>query len=155
MKLRFTGEWPPPGLWKQYPNWEPALEEEGEPDQDETTLRPAEEQQFVIEFGFTAGEVEQANGHRLPALLGMCDEVDAVTAFTSEAGGWSIRLLGEPARWVCIVEDWKPEAERSPSVSFEDTSVFPLLVRSLLPTRPTGKLIAFQIRADGTIAAAG
>lgn len=57
MKLRFTGEWPPPDLWKEYPNWEPALEEEGEPGQDETTLRPGEEQRFVIGFGFTAGEV--------------------------------------------------------------------------------------------------
>jgi hypothetical protein len=153
LKLRFTGEWPPPGLWKQYPNWESALEEEGEPGQDETTLRPSEEQRFVISFGFTAGEVEQANGQRLPALLSVCDEIDGVTAFTSETGGWSIQRLGRPARWVCTVEDWRPEAERAPSVSLEDPSVFPLRVRSLLPVRETGKLLEFTIRADGSIVA--
>lgn len=153
MKLRFTGEWPPPDLWKEYPNWEPALEEEGEPGQDETTLRPGEEQRFVIGFGFTAGEVEQANGQRLPALLSVCGEVDGVTAFTSEKGGWSIQRLGRPARWVCTIEDWLPEAERSPSVSLEDPSVFPLRVRSLLPARETGKALEFEIRADGSIAA--
>lgn len=155
MKLRFSGEWPPPDLWKQYPNWEPALEEEGEPDQDETTLRPSDEQRFVIDAGFTAGEVEQANRQRLPALLSMSGEVDGVTAFTSERGGWSIQRLGKPARWVCTIEDWLPEAERSPSVSLEDPLVFPLRVRTLLPARETGKPLEFLIRADGRIDVAG
>lgn len=153
MKLRFTGEWPPPALWRQYPNWESALEDEGEPGQDETTLRPSQEQRFVLEFGFTAGEVEQANGQRLPALLSMCDGIDGVTAFTSDHGGWSIQHLGKPARWVCTVEDWLPESERSPSVSLQDPAVFPLQVRSLLPLRETGKPLEFRILSDGNTAA--
>ena len=45
VRLRFTGEWPPPGVWLQYPNWEYALDEEGAPGHDETTLRPSDERQ--------------------------------------------------------------------------------------------------------------
>lgn len=142
-------------LWAQYPNWEYALDEEGEPDQDETTLRPSEEQQFVIEFGFTAADVEQANGRRLPALLAINDDADGLTAFTSDTGGWSVQRLGKPARWVCIVEDWLPEAARTPSVSFEDASVFPLLVRSRLPSRASGNPVQFAINSDGTVEDAG
>lgn len=155
MNLRFTGEWPPPHLWAQYPNWECALDEEGEPDQDETTLRPGEERQFVIEFGFTAADIEQADGHRLPALLAINGEADGLTVFTAETGGWSVQRLGKPARWVCIVEDWLPEGERAPSVSFEDASVFPLLVRSRLPSRESGKRVQFAINSDGTEEDAG
>lgn len=155
MKLRFTGEWPPPVLWAQFPNWEYALDEEGERDQDETTLRPCEERQFVIEFGFTAGDVEQANGGRLPALLAMNGDADGVTAFTSDTGGWSVERLGKPARWVCIVQEWLPEAERAPSVSFEDSTVFPLLFRSRLPRRQSGRPLEFVISSDGTAERAG
>ena len=145
MRLRFTGEWPPPRLWLQYPNWEYALDEEGAPDHDETTLRPSDERQFVIDYGFTAADVKQANGRRLPALLSLNGEVDGVTAFTSDEGGWSIRRVGKPSRWVCIVEDWRPESERAPSVSFEDPDVFPLLVRSRLPSRESGEPLQFEI----------
>jgi hypothetical protein len=45
--LRFTGEWPPQSLWSKYPNWEYALDEEDEPGQDETTLRPSENQSNI------------------------------------------------------------------------------------------------------------
>lgn len=155
LKLRFTGEWPPPDLWAQFPNWEYAFDEEGEPDQDETTLRPSDERQFVIEFGFTAADLEQANGRCVPALLAVNGDPDGLTAFTSDTGGWSVQRLGTPARWVCIVEDWLPKAERAPSVSFEDASVFPLLVRSRLPSRESGKPLQFAIRSDGTVGGAG
>jgi len=142
-------------LWARFPNWEYALDEEGEPGQDETTLRPGDERDFVIEFGFTAAEVEQANGHRMPALLSINGDVDGLTAFTSDTGGWSVRRLGNPAQWVCIDEDWLPEADRGPSVSFEDASVFPLHVRSHLPSRASGKPLQFAIRSDGTVEGAG
>ncbi len=47
MKLRFTGEWPPRSLWPERPNWEHALNEEGLPDHDETTLRPSPERETI------------------------------------------------------------------------------------------------------------
>jgi hypothetical protein len=68
--LRFTGEWPPVELWAEHPNWEYALDEEDVPGQDETTLRPAKDASVVgPDTAFTAGEVMQADGTRLPALI--------------------------------------------------------------------------------------
>src|SRR5262245_58348279 len=69
-KLRFTGEWPPQQYWSQFPNWENALDEEDEPAQDETTLRPAEEQTYIAEYtSFTTGNATLADGRTAPALI--------------------------------------------------------------------------------------
>src|SRR5262245_52114629 len=46
-RLRFTGENPPLSLWARFPNWQNAIEEETFPGQDETTLRPADNQQTI------------------------------------------------------------------------------------------------------------
>lgn len=153
MELRLTGEWPPRTLWAEYPNWEPALDEEGLPDQDESTLRPSGNQTEIGEdVAFTAGEAEQSDGLRLPALVELIDgSAVGVTVFTAEADGWSVRELGHPARWVCIVPDWNPEHDRSPSVSFDDLGVFPLLVRSRLALVKTGNPVQFKILPDGTL----
>jgi hypothetical protein len=45
--LRYTGDWPPPNVLSQYSNWVFAYDEEGEDDQDETTVRPEEQQSFI------------------------------------------------------------------------------------------------------------
>jgi hypothetical protein len=155
LRHRFTGAWPPPALWAQFPNWEHALDEEDVPDQDETTLRPASEQRFVIDYGFSAADVDLANGSRLPALLSMNGGVDGLTAFASDADGWSVTRLGVPPRWVCTVQDWLPEKQRSPSVTFSDPSVFPLRVRSRLPTKESGKPMDFTLSSDGDVSEAG
>jgi hypothetical protein len=155
LEHRFTGAWPPPALWSRFPNWEYALDEEDVPGQDETTLRPADQHEFMIEDGFTAADVELANGHRLPALLSVNGSVDGLTAFTSDADGWSIRLLGVPPRWVCVVEDWLPENERSPSVAFSDPGVFPLRVRSRLRAKESGEHLSFTLTPDGNMLESG
>jgi hypothetical protein len=46
-RLRFTGQNPPPELWREYPNWRNAYGEEGEEGQDETTLLPDEVQTHI------------------------------------------------------------------------------------------------------------
>lgn len=152
MKLRFTGEWPPQELWARYPNWEYALDEEDLPGQDETTLRPAADQTVVgDEVAFTAGEVEQANGVRLPALIGLQGGTPgSFTAFVSEADGWTVMHLGKPPSWTCIVQDWLPEEERSSHVSLADATVFPVVVRSRLPLAGGQRRLEFRIRPDGT-----
>lgn len=56
--LRFTGQNPPPELWRTYPNWLNAFEEEGEAGQDETTLVPHEVQTHIAPHtAFTAATV--------------------------------------------------------------------------------------------------
>jgi hypothetical protein len=152
-KLRFTGEWPPQDLWDRYPNWEYALDEEDVEGQDETTLRPAKEQKFLTEdLAFTAGEVLQANNLRLPAILELSEcRVVGVTAFTNPKDGWTVRALGNPPRWVCIVEDWLTEDERRPSVSFDQKEVFPIKVVSRLPAGPGLQPLNVRIASDGSI----
>jgi hypothetical protein len=45
-RLRYTGRFPPLRELR-FANWELALDEDGRPGQDETTLRPALEQRYV------------------------------------------------------------------------------------------------------------
>jgi hypothetical protein len=152
VKLRFTGEWPPQSLWERYPNWEYALDEEGELGQDETTLRPSEEQSRVSgNVAFTVGIVVRADGSRLPALLEMISgELSGINVFTSESDSWSVRLLGRPASWKCITNDWLPSEERGPVVSPDDTRVFPLHVESHLPLERSGARLAITIVPEGS-----
>ncbi len=79
-RLRFTGQAPPPGLLERYPNWQNAYEEEGMPEQDETTLRPADNQSTIDDIvSCTAGDAIFASGQRLPALLVvLCGELAVV-----------------------------------------------------------------------------
>jgi hypothetical protein len=152
-RLRFTGEWPPPSVWDRYPNWEHALDEESVDGQDETTLRPSSVQTIVDEdAAFTAGEVVQADGTKLPALIELLwRKPVGVSAFVTSRIAWNVRELGGPARWKCTVQDWLPEGERQPSVSFSDTSVFPLEVRFRLPHVMGSQPLRFVIRADGSM----
>ena len=148
---RFTGTWPPPSLWERYPNWETALDEEGLPGQDETTLRPSTEAEIVDPAAaFTAGDATQADGTQRPALI----ELDAgaplgVSVFLAPNTAWSVRLLGRPARWTSIIEDWLPVDQRQPSVSLRDLAVFPLEVRFRLPHVKGQLQLTFRILPEG------
>jgi hypothetical protein len=150
-KLRFTGEWPPIELWYKYPNWDYALGEEALPGQDSTTLKPADNQKSIGEYvAFTAGEVIQANGVTLPALIEtMSQNAVGVTGFLDEHDGWMVREIGQPPRWKCIVEDWLDEKDRGPSVSFDDKDVFPIIVRLKLPWQSGEAPEEFRITTDG------
>ena len=67
--LRFTGDFPPLDVLERFPNWENALDEEEVEGQDETTIRPTEEQHVLTpEVVFTAGVIIQADGTWLPAM---------------------------------------------------------------------------------------
>jgi hypothetical protein len=46
-RLQFTGENPPVRLWPRFPNRQNANQEEGLPGQDETTRRPADNQETI------------------------------------------------------------------------------------------------------------
>jgi hypothetical protein len=145
--LRFTGEWPPHQLWKAFPNWEYAFDEEELPGQDETTLRPSDNLESIDDdVVFTVGEITLSDGRSLPALLELLyGEIVGVTAFTSNANGWSVRLVGSPAKWTCVFEDWLPPEERSPYVTSDDSSVFPAFATSRLNCTATGSQLTCQI----------
>jgi hypothetical protein len=75
-RIRISGT-PPMELWRQYPLWEYCVGEEGEPGQDEGTLKPSKAKQWRSRFDMSAsfdlamvfGEAELADGRVLPAEL--------------------------------------------------------------------------------------
>ncbi len=150
-KLRFTGEWPPIRLWDEYPNWEFALGEEDDEFQDETTLKPDENQFFIGKYtAYTAGKVVQANGKTLPALIEIIHpNIAGVYGFINEQDCWMVREIGTPPKWTCIVYEWLNESDRGPTVSFDDKDVFPIIVKLKLPWKLGGIPDKFIINSNG------
>ncbi len=150
--MRFTGQWPTPTVWDEHPNWEYALNEGGVPGQDESTLRPAEENDIIgPDVAYTAGELTQADGRGLPALI----EMDhgrpvGIFAFVTRESVWAVRELGMPPRWQPVSPDWIPKQESQLAVSLDDSSVFPAVVRFKLPHNLGEDSRKFRIDADGT-----
>lgn len=151
-KLRFTGEWPPVIYWGEYPNWTYALDEEGVPGQDETTLKPSGQQTVIDEsVAYTTGIARLASGRELPALLEIIDsEVWGVDVFINEKTSWRIFYEISSNHWKCFIQDWLPPDQRMPSVSLGDRNVFPLTITSRLPKGNNGNKYQFVIKPDGT-----
>jgi len=149
MKLRFTGENPPLQYLEQFPNWSNAYDEEDEDDQDETTLKPHEEQHFIDDdVSFTAADLTFADGAKQVALLEVIACVPcAIDVYDKD--DFYLRNRNYPTeRWETMRQDWLPEDERRKEVSFDDASIFPLQVTSRL-SREKGEHIHFQIEANG------
>jgi hypothetical protein len=139
-RWRFTGENPPPELLVRYPNWEYALDEEEVEGQDETTLKPEEQQKVIGEFtAFTGGVATLADGRELPALIEtISGEVWGFQVYDSE-GVWRLTYEPNSKWWQPYVESWLPVEQRCHSVSLADERLFPLRVRSTLPRQATNK----------------
>jgi hypothetical protein len=139
--LRYTGQWPPPEVLKQFRNWQYALDEEGEEGQDETTIRPIEEQRIITsETDFTTAIATERNGTVRRAIIGInFGEVDSVNVFTDNESCWGI--INMPTGWEPV---WLPEEKRANGVSLDNADVFPLHVISDLPD-VNGKRIEFVV----------
>ena len=148
-RLRFTGANPPPNLWDRYPNWENAIDEEGEPDQDETTLRPSSNQRTIDDHvSFTAGEAVFADGRKVPALLILVSsELGWVDVYPdpSREETWMVCFDSPSSAWIAMNEDWFLNSTNSLRVPVEDDAVFPLNVKSRLPLKSTGNPISVVI----------
>ena len=149
MKLRFTGENPPLEYLEQFPNWSNAYDEEGDDDQDETTLKPHEQQNFIDDHvSFTTADLKTANGAKYVALLEVIAGVPcALDVYDNES--WILQNRNYPIdQWRSLREPWLPEDLKTKEILFDDTSIFPLQVRSRLP-RTNGENIHFQIEMNG------
>ena len=150
---RYTGACPPPDVIAQFPNWDYALDEEGKDGQDETTIRPEQEQSLITTAtGFTGAEVTLASGECLVGLADVgIDGVDGINVF--ENGDWWRVFFHRPTRrWRPLIEEWLPEAERRPSVSLDDARVFPLRFITRLPRARGAHPYHIEIRQDGSVA---
>lgn len=152
--VRITGDNPSPSLLEQYPNWENAFDEEDVEGQDETTLRPSEDQSVIGEFvSFTAATVWLNSGQQCPAIIELADHVDGVQFYLE--GKWYrivrwVARTGDFDRWEPYVEHWLPEEERdSPRFFLADTRFFPLRFESRLPHYRTSAHIRTTILSSG------
>lgn len=152
--LRITGDNPSPELLEQYPNWENALDEEGDDGQDETTLRPAEDQSVIGEYvPFTAGIAWLNDGRECAAILEMIDGISGLQFYLDghwyRVIRWSGRF-GEFERWEPFVQEWLPEDERAfAPFSLDDERFFPLRFVSRLPFHKTSSPIRARILPGG------
>jgi hypothetical protein len=141
--LRYTGCWPPVDILDEYPKWVLATDEEGEPDQDETTIKPENQQAFISdETDFSVAFVSLANGTTARGVLSFINgKVDAVDVFDGR-DWWRIR--SERGGWISFADTWVPAEQRRPSVSLSDENLFPAQVNSRLPGR-SGMAVTFTI----------
>lgn len=151
-RLRFTGDWPPPQYLKQYPNWGNAWDEEGEEDQDETTLKPSDEQRYIDdETAFTVAEATLADGKNCLAIIQVdCGDPQVIDVFEAESP-WRLSFSLPDQKWVPFVQSWLPLPQRMPSVSPDDPRIFPLRVISRLPKTSGGVPLDIQIEVGNVV----
>ena len=147
-RIRVTGDFPPLHYLDKYPNWENALDEEGIEGQDETTLRPAEDQSVITtDTSFTAGEIIFGNGRRFIAILEVpWGRLDAATAFENKHPAWYAFNSRVDKKWITCLADQLPKI-----VEVHDATIFPLSITSRLPSEITGKPHHIIVAADGTV----
>lgn len=139
--VRYTGENPPENVLLKFPNWIQALDEEGVEGQDETTMKP-DENQKVISVGtqHTAADVSIYSGKNCAALLSL--EKGRVESVTVYDGMWSVKIEGDK---------WQPEKWAHDTRYHGNTTDFPITVKSRLPYVRTRCPIEFQLFPDGSI----
>jgi hypothetical protein len=151
--LRFTGANPPVSLWPRYPNWQNAYDEEGLPDQDETTLRPADNQESIDDdVSFTAGDAVLANGESVPAMLGVLSgKLEWVYVYPDPSldDCWVLSFDVPSQRWVAMNEDWFLQSAGIIRAPVNDASIFPIRVTSRLVLQHTGEKIEIEIEDPG------
>lgn len=148
---RYTGDLPPIEVIDEFPNWEFALDEEGEPGQDETTIRPEAEQTFITEWtGFTAADAWLASGKKFTAMVRLdYGQVSDVYVFQPPEG-WKVDFDDSSDKWLPFVQHWLPEEKRMRSVKLSDRSVFPLRIATRLPMGQEGRPWRAIIQPDGS-----
>lgn len=132
--LRYTGCWPPVEILEKYPNWVFALDEEGEPDQDEATIKPESQQTFISdETDFSVATVTLANGMITPGILTfLSGKIDNIAVFNGH-DWWQLQADQSQKHWSPVVDTSLPQEQRGPIVSPSDPLLFPARVSSCLP----------------------
>jgi hypothetical protein len=141
-----TGRRPSAAQLRKWPNWRHCLDEEDEEGQDETTIRPDDEQAVIgPETTGTALEASSADGRRFPAFALAPGPEDLQQRNLDEV------VLLEPrgARTVSILSDgWKPQPEGR-TLDLDD-SCLPIRARSVL-LLPDGRRLELTLETGGRV----
>ena len=111
--LRYTGSWPPLAVLTDYPNWIFATDEESEPGQDETTIKPESQQSYISEeTDFTSATITFASGVTGSAIVSLIQgQIDAIDVFDGR-DWWRLTVDYDGRVWTPLVETWLPESQR-------------------------------------------
>jgi hypothetical protein len=123
----------------KYPSWAWITAEELEADmdpQDNLTIKPADEQQFIHEdVCLTAGEVTYGNGSKFPSWVELHRGWVKALNVLQPNGNW--RMARNP-----VTEVW--------DLPLSQPVVFPLVLQTRLPRSRNGAPLRITIRSDGT-----
>lgn len=162
--VRITGEIPFEYLAK-YANWEYALDEENLDGQDETTLRPSENQEyFTSKVDWTVANARYADGKCFHSIVNTAG--GDITVYDPN-GRWRIYEETKLPRnyyerwsvWSSSIEYprlWVPDTHDSESpdgwqfISLDRKDVFPLEVETVLRRNKRGKPWRFRVKPTGT-----
>jgi len=149
--LRYTKDWPPLEVFRDYPNWTFALDEEALEGQDETTLRPEREQRFITgDTAATSGDALFADGRSYLAIITLLKKAPISVDVFETAGPWRVRHESRTDRWFPHIETWIPESERMRHVAMSDSRIFPLRVVTRLPYERGGAPYTLEIQLNGS-----
>lgn len=148
---RLTGRRPSPAQLRKWPNWRHCHDEEGEGGQDETTIRPDDEQSVIgPETTCTAFRLSTADGRRFPGFARAADaedlaagRIDLLSALDPR-GAWQVVMA--PGSWTL------PAGQRTAPKA--DDGRWPIEGTSVLPLS-SGKRLSFILKSGGRAAAAG
>lgn len=142
---RLTGRQPSPAQLEKWPNWRHCHDEEDEAGQDETTMRPDDEQSVIgAETTGTAFRLSTADGRRFLAFARAADGEDLAEGriellwALDPRGAWQVMMTPD---------SWTLETGRRAAPKADDPR-WPIKGTSVLPL-PSGKRLSFVLKAGG------
>lgn len=149
-RLRYTGENPAIEALVQFPNWINAYDEEGVEGQDETTLKPDDEQRWITDMtAFTAGDIVFANGSTFAILIALVN--GEVTGFSIYREPESPYLSYDEywSLWSVLPDYGSQDRERSER--WWKQQQFPARACSRLSMQSTEKRWSVEIDGEGLV----
>jgi hypothetical protein len=147
-KLRFTGTLPTKLAVERFPNWTLALDEEGLPGQDETTLRPGDDQEKISSdtIGTAVVVVGPDGKQQLGLLYGYLNLWRG-----PEHADWLHLFSGTRRLDIKLQANfWWPD-ETAPTLHYNDFAELPLRVKSVLPTAKSRKHLQLTLMPSGPV----
>ena len=143
-KYRYTGEWPPIEILEKFSNWDYALDEEDVEGQDETTIKPQENQIEVDSATCgSVADISLPSGEKTHGVVVLADKDILFVDFLFNKK-WH-RIEKKKDVWIPLYEEWLPVERRAPKFDIKDGRFFPMEVISRVPIQG-GERIKIEIK---------